>query len=52
MYNYKQAIKDAKCEIFVLAQELIDFGNSKEKAEGYGLMSSILLIEKYEKKTE
>lgn len=33
-----------KKELKEEAQELIDFGNSKEKAEGYGMLRVLMLI--------
>jgi len=39
-----KTLKDLFAELDEQAQELIDFGNSKEKAEGYGMKNVIKAI--------
>lgn len=41
-----KTLKDLLAELDEQAQELIDFGNSKEKAEGYGMQTVINVIYK------
>jgi len=48
-YDYK-TLKDLFLELDEQAQELIDFGNSKEKAEGFGMKKVTSEIYKYCKK--
>jgi hypothetical protein len=47
--EYK-TLKNLFAELDEQAQELIDYGNSKEKAEGYGMKTAIKTIYEYCKK--
>jgi hypothetical protein len=49
--DYK-ILKDLFAELDEQAQELIDFGNSKEKSEGYGMKNVIKAIYDYCKKNK
>lgn len=49
--DYK-TIKDLFIELDEQAQELIDYGNSKEKAEGYGMKNVTQAIYDYCKKNK
>lgn len=49
--DYK-TLKDLFLELDEQAQELIDFGNSKEKSEGYGMQKATKTIYEYCKKNK
>jgi hypothetical protein len=49
--NYK-TLKDLFAELDQQAKELIDFGNSKEKSEGYGMQKVTNAIYDYCKKNK
>jgi hypothetical protein len=49
--NYK-TLKDLFLELDEQAHELINFGNSKEKAEGYGMQKVTTAIYEYCKKNK
>jgi len=50
-FDYK-TLKDLFLELEEQAQELIDLGNSKEKAEGLGMQKVMTKIYKYCKKNK